>query len=119
MNESELRAYINRRVGETLINKGGYVMIRVPVNEYPKLRVPWVLQHRQVMERHLGRKLLSSESVHHKNGDKKDNRLVNLELWTRSQPPSQRASDLVKWAREIIDRYGAEDGGGGGRKPAR
>jgi hypothetical protein len=32
------------------------------------------------MEQHLGRKLLPTEHVHHKNGDPLDNRLENLEV---------------------------------------
>ncbi len=39
-----------------------------------------VMEHRYVMERHLGRALGRSEVVHHINGDRLDNRVENLEV---------------------------------------
>lgn len=43
--------------------------------------------------------------VHHKNGNRSDNRPENLELWSKSQPPGQQVEDKVRWAREILERY--------------
>ena len=62
-------------------------------------------EHRRVMEEIIGRPLLPSESVHHKNGKRDDNRPANLELWSSSHPAGQRVTDLVAWAKEILSLY--------------
>jgi predicted metal-dependent phosphoesterase TrpH len=49
------------------------------------------------MEQILGRELKSTEHVHHRNGDRLDNRPQNLELWTIGQPNGQRVRDLLDW----------------------
>lgn len=44
-----------------------------------------VLEHRKKMELKLGRRLKSNELVHHKDGNRKNNRDSNLELLSRSE----------------------------------
>lgn len=64
-------------------------------------------EHRLIMERYLGRRLTDKENIHHINGDRQNNAIENLELWSEDQPAGQRVSDKIKWALQIIERYGS------------
>ena len=94
-------------IGTRKVWRGGYVDIKVFDGHDG-----WRKEHRHVMEQHIGRELYPHENVHHKNGDRADNRLTNLELWTTSQPAGQRVDDKIAWAIGFLTGYGYSITGG-------
>lgn len=83
------------------VMRTGYVELRHSVGGPGQ----YILEHRWVMQKHIGRELLPDENVHHVNGDRGDNSPSNLELWSTSQPYGQRVEDKTAWAIEILKRY--------------
>lgn len=57
-----------------------------------------VLDHRMVVEKHLGRKLTSEEIVHHINKNRSDNRIENLAVMTQSE--HMRLHSQERWKNE-------------------
>ena len=99
-----------KKTGEPtgLIYKGFHIAPDGYVKVKDKKKNKTVLQHRMIMEEYLGRDLLSTENVHHINGNRSDNRIENLELWNTCQPKGQRIPDKIKYALEILNQYAPE-----------
>lgn len=97
----EIRPYAPGEWGRWYDNNGYVCRVRQGKEGKTELQ----LQHRFVMEGHLGRELKSHEQVHHKNGIRNDNRIENLELWSRNHPTGGRVSDKTAWAIEWLKEY--------------
>src|SRR3990167_7409559 len=65
--------------GGRQFTSAGYIYIWIPKHPHAN-KQGYVLEHRLVMEKHIGRYLEPKEAVHHLNGNKKDNRIENLIL---------------------------------------
>lgn len=72
-----------RRGAERHTDNRGYVLVNVPADSgFASMRssAGYVLEHRLVMAKALGRPLTPDETVHHINGIRAENRLENLQL---------------------------------------
>lgn len=94
-----------RESGEGWLNGNGYAMLSR--RGHPNaMKSGHICEHTYVMSEYLKRPLKKNESVHHKNGIRDDNRIENLELWHKGQPPGQRLEDKIKWAKELLEEHG-------------
>jgi hypothetical protein len=71
--------------GNKVIGRSGYIIIHCPKHPHTNKGHGYILEHRLVMENHLKRFLTTDEHIHHKNGNRQDNGIENLELHTNSE----------------------------------
>jgi predicted Zn-ribbon and HTH transcriptional regulator len=69
---------------EKVVSKGAYNY--AVVRDHPfSTKNGYVLEHRIVMENHIGRLLTKEEIVHHKDENKKNNSIENLQIMSASE----------------------------------
>ena len=66
-------------IGGKRTREDGFILIRDTKNKR------YLLEHRIIMEKFLKRTLISQELVHHKNGDRTNNRIRNLQIVSRGE----------------------------------
>lgn len=90
-----------RTESEVVLSSSGYVTVRVDGKRK--------LQHRLVMAHVIGRPLKPTERIHHKNGNRQDNRPENLELWTGPTKKDPHGVRLVDRVLDLIDGLTADE----------
>ena len=105
--EQQLNRYTNNPPTHQLqMTRNGYILIYTPDHPLADQK-GYVLEHRLVVEKRIGRYLLRSEPVHHINGIRNDNRDENLQLLTPrdhstksllcQQCPLRKEIRLLRW----------------------
>ena len=69
--------------GGRMLNTHGYILVRSPTHPKAYKHGLYVFEHILVMEKYIGRYLTKEEVVHHKDGNRQNNAIDNLQLLTR------------------------------------
>lgn len=90
--------------GGKVVDRDGYIRVWVPNHPWP--RKGYVGEHVVAMELQIGRWIKPTECVHHKDGNRQNNALENLELLDRREHSRQhRAADYHTFKRGRLGRF--------------
>ncbi len=91
--------------GGSEIDRDGYIRAYAPAHPWPR-RNGYVREHVRVMELSLGRRIKPGEVVHHKDHDRRNNALDNLELMGRGEHSrAHRRKDVADRNRDEQGRF--------------
>lgn len=98
------------------VHRQGYVMLRMPEHPDAVKYGGYVLEHRYVMEQHVGRPLRPKEHVHHLDHDRTNNAIENLLIvdpiehakYHTSQPRIHQSEEHRRKTAEAMKRVWAE-----------
>jgi hypothetical protein len=90
--------------GGTISGPDGRIMVFSPNHPHPNRSGHYVFRYRLMVEKHLGRYLLPSEIVRHKNGNPTDDRIDNLEVMDRRKHAKLHAPEMLAAAIPMVLR---------------
>ena len=89
--------------GHSKKRKDGYIRVYLPSHPHCS-KDGYVMEHRLVMEDHIGRYLEEDEVVHHINRNRKDNRLENLLVMTREEHAQLHMKERKERGKKLWDK---------------
>lgn len=91
--------------GGRRFDKDGYVLVYAPDHQWPR-RGGYIREHVFVMENALSRRMKPGECVHHKDHDRQNNSVENLEIIQRGQHSKlHRHEDAHTFKRDEKGRF--------------
>jgi hypothetical protein len=87
------------------VDRDGYIRTYAPNHPWPR-QCGYVREHVRIMELSIGRRIKADEVVHHRDHDRQNNSLANLELMSRGRHSRlHRAHDIHLRHRDLAGRF--------------